>query len=148
MVQTRQWICFQLISLLIWLWRAFRVSFQGEEGGELKGRGWGRRELAFYSTLRRTGCQFVDKWWLGHSSPEEKRVLNWNPIFWYAIWVFVPLCTLTLESHMCIFVRGAFVIGLLLMDLKTLALNDMGVFRLGSFYLILSTASSSKIWTP
>lgn len=59
----------------------------------------------------------------------------------------MPLCTLTLESHMCIFVRGAFVIGLLLMDLKTLALNDSGVLKLGSFCLILLTASSSKMYT-
>jgi len=57
----------------------------------------------------------------------------------------MPLCTLTLQSHMGIFVRGASVIGLLLMDLKTLALNDIGVLKLGSFYLTLSTASSSKM---
>ena len=52
----------------------------------------------------------------------------------------MPLCALTVESHMCIFVRGAFVIGLLLMDLKILALNDIVVLKLGSFHLILSTA--------
>lgn len=41
----------------------------------------------------------------------------------------VPLYNLTLESHMCIFVRGAFIIGLLLMDLETLSGNDVGVLR-------------------
>jgi len=45
----------------------------------------------------------------------------------------MPLCTLTLESHMCVFVRGAFVMGLLLTGLKTLALDDIGVLKLGSF---------------
>ena len=42
-----------------------RVRFRGGVLGvdrELKGRFEGKRELAFYSTLRRTGCQFVDKW--------------------------------------------------------------------------------------
>ena len=52
----------------------------------------------------------------------------------------MPLCTLTLESHMCVFVRGAFVIALLLMDLKTLTLNDIGVSKLDSLYLRLSTS--------
>jgi hypothetical protein len=40
------------------------------------------------------------------------------------------LYTLTPESHMCIFVLGAFIIGLLLMDLKTLSVNNTGVLRI------------------
>lgn len=43
----------------------------------------------------------------------------------------VPLYTLTVESHMCIFVRGVFIIALLLMDLETLSVNDIGVLRTG-----------------
>jgi len=57
----------------------------------------------------------------------------------------MPLCTLTLESHMCIFVRGAFVMGLLLTGLRTLTLIDIGALKLGLFYFILSKAQCSKM---